>query len=113
MCENCADVCPNRANISLIVNGEAQIIHVDRLCNECGNCETFCPYDSAPYKDKFTLFSSQQDFSDSDNEGFFVQNDGKYLVRLDRSEFVSDGSGLPDGLAELMKTAAKKLAYFI
>ena len=31
-------------------------------CNECGNCETFCPYASAPYKDKFTLFNSEADF---------------------------------------------------
>ena len=23
-----------------------QIIHVDGMCNECGNCATFCPYDS-------------------------------------------------------------------
>ena len=27
--------------------GKPQIVHVDRMCNECGNCETFCPYASA------------------------------------------------------------------
>lgn len=113
ICENCVDVCPNRANISINVHGALQIVHVDRLCNECGNCETFCPYNSAPYKDKFTLFSTQEDFNNSDNEGFWPQSDGRYLVRLDRSEFVSDGSGLPAGLAELMEAVTKQCAYFV
>ena len=55
-CENCVEVCPNRANISLKVEGmeKHQIIHVDYMCNECGNCRSFCPWDSAPYLDKFT-----------------------------------------------------------
>ncbi len=48
-CENCVEVCPNRANISLKVPGmeKHQIIHVDYMCNECGNCRSFCPWDSA------------------------------------------------------------------
>ena len=39
-CENCVEVCPNRANISLKVEGmeRHQIIHVDYMCNECGKC---------------------------------------------------------------------------
>lgn len=49
-CENCVEVCPNRANITLTVPGmeRHQIIHVDYMCNECGNCKSFCPWDSAP-----------------------------------------------------------------
>ncbi|MDD7219136.1 MAG: putative selenate reductase subunit YgfK [Clostridia bacterium] len=76
VCENCVDVCPNRANISIKVPGMAmnQIIHVDYMCNECGNCKTFCPYASAPYKDKFTLFASEADMADSTNDGFVVLN---------------------------------------
>ena len=50
----------------------AQIIHVDDMCNECGNCESFCPYASAPYQDKFTLFANEADMADSKNEGFTV-----------------------------------------
>ena len=76
ICENCVDVCPNRANISIKVPGMAmnQIIHVDYMCNECGNCKSFCPYASAPYKDKFTLFAAEEDMKDSTNDGFFVTN---------------------------------------
>ena len=42
VCENCVDVCPNRANISIKVPGMAmnQVIHVDYMCNECGNCKS-------------------------------------------------------------------------
>lgn len=76
VCENCVDVCPNRANISIRVPGMEmhQIIHVDYMCNECGNCRTFCPYASAPYKDKFTLFACPEDMENSDNDGFAVLN---------------------------------------
>ena len=49
-----------------------QIIHVDYLCNECGNCKSFCPYSSAPYLDKFTLFETEADMENSKNQGFAV-----------------------------------------
>jgi putative selenate reductase len=75
------DVCPNRANVVVLVDGREQILHVDALCNECGNCETFCPYDSAPYKEKFTLFESEQDMDESDNPGFLIRPDGTFRVR--------------------------------
>lgn len=76
ICENCVDVCPNRANISIKVPGMEmnQIIHVDYMCNECGNCKSFCPYASAPYKDKFTLFAAEADMAESTNDGFAVIN---------------------------------------
>lgn len=86
ICEACVEVCPNRANISVKVPGMdmAQIIHVDYMCNECGNCKSFCPYDSAPYKEKFTLFRTVEDFKDSENEGFVLldENDLTFKVRL-------------------------------
>ncbi len=84
VCENCVDVCPNRANVVITLpDGRRQILHVDRMCNECGNCMSFCPYDSAPYKEKFTLFNSEEDFNDSENMGFVVLCDNKVRVRLD------------------------------
>ena len=56
------------------------------MCNECGNCETFCPYASAPYKDKLTLFASEEDMLDSENDGFVIElidtiyNEYEYLL---------------------------------
>ena len=51
-----------------------QIVNIADACNECGNCKSFCPYASAPYKDKFTLFASEADMADSTNDGFAVIN---------------------------------------
>lgn len=84
VCETCVDVCPNRANVTVMVKGVPQILHVDHLCNECGNCETFCPYDSAPYKEKLTLFSSKEEFETSTQSGFFVMDASskQCLIRL-------------------------------
>ena len=53
LCENCVDVCPNRANVPVTLpDGSVQILHLDALCNECGNCTAFCPYASQPCRDK-------------------------------------------------------------
>ena len=84
VCETCTEVCPNRANVAIRVPGMRmrQIVHVDGMCNECGNCATFCPYDSRPYKDKFTLFWSEEDFNNSENEGFLRLEGSKTRVRL-------------------------------
>ena len=85
VCECCVQVCPNRANIALDVKGMRmpQIIHVDRMCNECGNCYIFCPYDSRPYKEKLTLFSTEDEFDGSENPGFFHISDKKFKLRMD------------------------------
>ena len=77
VCSKCVDVCPNRANISLPIPGfkdEFQVLHLDAYCNECGNCAQFCPWDSKPYKDKFTIFSLREDFDASSNPGFYVED---------------------------------------
>jgi len=104
VCENCVEVCPNRANISLIVDGRPQIVHIDFMCNECGNCEVFCPYSSAPYLDKLTFFIFEEDFANSENSGFLPLTDGSIRIRLDgKVSEHRDGSGLPDGLWRLIE----------
>jgi len=52
----------------------SQILHVDDFCNECGNCETFCPHNGKPYIDKFTLFSEKDMFENSANSGFYLKS---------------------------------------
>ena len=83
VCECCVQVCPNRANIAIEVPGLSmpQILHVDRMCNECGNCMMFCPYDSRPYKEKLTLFSTRAAFDESDNPGFLPLGGKRVLIR--------------------------------
>ncbi|MGI6466248.1 MAG: putative selenate reductase subunit YgfK [Sphaerochaetaceae bacterium] len=89
ICDKCVEVCPNRANVTIdmrhrddIFANPFQIVHLDAFCNECGNCETFCPWEGAPYKDKLTLFNRVDDFESSKNSGFYVDEDGAVVVRL-------------------------------
>ncbi|MBR1937676.1 MAG: putative selenate reductase subunit YgfK [Spirochaetales bacterium] len=95
LCNKCTEVCPNRANVAVDVRNYGffenpyQILHIDAYCNECGNCEAFCPHDGGPYLKKFTLFSRQDDFENSTNSGFL--KDGEQIIlRLDGK--VSKGS---------------------
>jgi putative selenate reductase len=99
LCDKCVEVCPNRANYTyyvepvrwtlpvlacrdgtLAVVGEEaflvtqarQIVHVDDLCNECGNCATFCVHQGKPYADKPRLFLNEADFLHEDDNAFFI-----------------------------------------
>ena len=89
ICNKCVDVCPNRANVAIEMDEKEgfqdayQILHLDALCNECGNCATFCPYDGEPCKDKLTLFATIEDFKNSTNNGFIVTGSlGSQLITL-------------------------------
>jgi len=92
VCGICTDVCPNRANVAIKVdrNGKEvqEILHIDGMCNECGNCGVFCPHDGNPYKEKLTLFWSESDFKDSSNLGFYVKDmeNGVLLIRNELGE---------------------------
>lgn len=94
ICEICTEVCPNRANLALVVPGfgdPRQIVHIDGLCNECGNCGTFCPHAGLPYKDKVTVFWTREDFDLSRDAGFLPLPGGGYLTRTpDCAEFELD-----------------------
>jgi len=89
ICNKCVDVCPNRANVAIAMDkkdefqDDWQILHLDALCNECGNCATFCPYDGKPYKDKLNLFTTSEDFKNSKNNGFIIAgSSGSQLITL-------------------------------
>ena len=83
VCENCVDSCPNRANVAVVLaDGRTQIVHVDKMCNECGNCTHFCPYASEPCHDKFTLFQTAEDMADSANQGVLFLGGDAVRVRL-------------------------------
>ena len=120
ICENCVEACPNRANIAIRVPGmeKHQIIHVDYMCNECGNCRSFCPYDSAPYLDKFTLFADENDMDDSRNQGFAVldKDQVKCKVRFFGETSVwtkGDETRIPEALQKLMETVCKDYSYML
>ncbi|MDR1015207.1 MAG: putative selenate reductase subunit YgfK [Coriobacteriales bacterium] len=100
VCEVCVDVCPNRANVSIDM-GEAhlgfaqrhQVLHLDGLCNECGNCGTFCPTAGRPYLDKLTLYASEEDFDASSNRGFLLLGPGRIRARLEEGAVIEGALG--------------------
>lgn len=119
VCGNCADVCPNRANVLIEVPEMEllQILHIDYMCNECGNCRSFCQYAGAPYKDKFTLFATEEDMEDSTNNGFTVLDaeTKEVLVRIgDRQEKVKADQPseiLNEDLGKLICTVINDYTY--
>ncbi len=97
VCEHCVEVCPNRANVAIEVPGRSmrQILHVDRLCNSCGNCATFCPYDSAPYQEKLALYDTPEALAAGKNPGFCLLD-----LKLKRLAFRLDGQTIEGSLAD-------------
>lgn len=126
ICNKCVEVCPNRANMVVSVprgtgfDQDQQIIHLDALCNECGNCASFCPWEGKPYKDKFTVFNMKEDFDASDNPGFIVAgetayvrvNDGVQELPLEENGAVPERT-LDPRVAALIETIVHKHAYLL
>ena len=122
VCEVCTEVCPNRANMAVPVPGllHRQIIHLDALCNECGNCRSFCPWQGAPYKDKLTVFRTGADMDDSTNPGILLvqPETGRFRVRMDgmMTEYTVGGSEpslLEEPVRKLIDTLFKDYSYVL
>lgn len=140
ICNKCVDVCPNRANVAIEIDKKEgfqdayQILHLDALCNECGNCATFCPYNGKPYKDKLTLFATKEDFKNSTNNGFMVTgsfgnqlitlrlNNNLWKLKFDRDgELMPKDSSCPKGhdineireVCPIISTVLKDYSYLI
>jgi len=108
-CGDCVTVCPNRAIFTYrsqerlldlpllqwqgrklsIVGRERfelrqayQVAVLADLCNDCGNCTTFCPTSGRPFADKPRLFVDGGSFrAHSDNAFHLVRRDGGWLVQ--------------------------------
>ena len=96
-----------------------QSLSLIHICNECGNCKSFCPYSSAPYKDKFTVFACEKDFEDSTNQGFVVVSEEPLTVRVrlgasvkDFRIYDKDCSLYPD-LRDLIRTVYEDYSYLL
>jgi len=109
-CDKCLPVCPNDANFvfdvepvrfqyrdyrlsrgellpaeshEFFVEQSHQIANFADACNECGNCDTFCPEYGGPFIEKPGFFGSAAAFeARSDHDGFFVERgDGVDSIR--------------------------------
>ena len=103
-CDKCIPVCPNNANFvfvlprlevpvvklrdtadgwraeqsgSLVIAKQKQYANYADFCNECGNCDVFCPEDGGPYVVKPRFFGNAEDWrAFADQNGFVLQADG-------------------------------------
>ncbi len=99
-CDKCVQVCPNDANFSVevtagtfdapdlvvhagqvvvrealqyVVKKERQFANYADFCNDCGNCDVFCPEDGGPYKIKPRFFAGKTTFERDAQDGFYVE----------------------------------------
>lgn len=119
ICEICTEVCPNRANVAITIDGYEdlhQIVHLDGMCNECGNCGVFCPHTGNPYKDKVTVFWTEFDFEDSENVGFLKTGENSYKVRMENGNVVDAKVGegvLSKDLENFITTIERDYPYYM
>ena len=57
------------------VNQAFQIAVFTDLCNECGNCTTFCPTAGEPYRDKPRLYLDRSEFEKQEDNAFMLFHD--------------------------------------
>ncbi|MDK1017941.1 MAG: 4Fe-4S dicluster domain-containing protein [Actinomycetota bacterium] len=84
-CNLCVTVCPNGAfmklptpsHLSDQIGGRWQYLVLAELCNECGNCLTFCPEDGDPAMIKPRLFLDESRFAGAEGQAFRLVASGQ------------------------------------
>jgi putative selenate reductase len=130
ICDICVTVCPNRANLAwktvpvahrvftvafegrdyalqaeadLVIEQEYQVLNISDLCNECGNCTTFCPSAGRPFVDKPRIALTEESFRTLDRvfrirpgEAMYKEGEKTYvLTRTSRGwDFRSGGANV-------------------
>jgi putative selenate reductase len=117
-CGICVDVCPNRANMRVAVEGLSanyQILHVENMCNECGNCHMFCPKGGFPYLKKTTIFRNLEEYTDSKNTGLLRISEDKFLLREAGKEYVYvvNSKEIKSKLEVTVETILKDYSYYV
>jgi putative selenate reductase len=159
-CDKCVPVCPNDANFTFVLPAVAipiarlrqmdgrwqrveegqltidephQLANFADFCNDCGNCDVFCPEDGGPYLVKPRLFGTREAWIESPGlDGFFIGrgNQGEIVLgRFASEEYVArivagtvdySGPGFavtfdetdPEGTIEGQASGTVDLTYF-
>lgn len=61
---------------SFAVAQQRQIVNIANFCNECGNCDTFCPTSGAPYKEKPRLCLDKASFEREEDRAVYIEKKG-------------------------------------
>jgi putative selenate reductase len=111
-CDKCIPVCPNDANFyfevdpieveydnieispqgwkktaggSFAIKEKHQIGNYADACNECGNCDVFCPEDGGPYIEKPRFFGSMEAYKKwNSHSGFVLRSDKDKMILFGR-----------------------------
>jgi putative selenate reductase len=88
-CNFCITVCPNDAFFNIPspqdeIEGRQQYLVLSELCNECGNCMTFCPEDGDPAQVKPKLYTDRSVFAARTDQGFLIENGRVVDARADQ-----------------------------
>jgi putative selenate reductase len=60
----------------LVIEKKRQFANFADFCNECGNCDVFCPEDGGPYVIKPRFFGSREQWTKwKTHDGFYVTRD--------------------------------------
>jgi putative selenate reductase len=115
-CDKCIPVCPNHANFpyalpkaelpivklaraadgtwtarpqgTLTVDQKHQLANFADFCNECGNCDVFCPEDGGPYVLKPRFFGTEASWArEPRGDGFLFLPDGTTRGRFHGAEY--------------------------
>ena len=126
-CDKCIPVCPNDANFFyevepvtieftnytwngtlkpadrgvLKIEKKHQIANFADWCNECGNCDTFCPEYGGPFIQKPSFFANRGAWLDNPKRDGFYITDHTIVGRIE-GKVVSFGDGVyNDGVLEV------------
>ncbi|MCA9735048.1 glutamate synthase [candidate division KSB1 bacterium] len=114
-CDKCLTVCPNAANFSFAVEPQeielfdyrfeegrfkpkpngmlkiekaTQIANLADFCNECGDCDTYCPEDGGPFVMKPRFFFSMKSYEHSKrNNGFYFVSEDEMIGKIGEQEY--------------------------
>jgi ferredoxin len=67
---------------ALAVKRKRQFANYADFCNDCGNCDVFCPEEGGPYKIKPRFFGARARFDADTQDGFFIERDprGRFVM---------------------------------
>jgi putative selenate reductase len=133
-CDKCVPICPNDANFvyegapveltyadyrieagrlaeaqrGVFRVGKArQIANFADFCNDCGNCDVYCPEDGGPQVEKPRFFGNPANYRAASGQGFYVEYAGKCRTiygTLDgkryRLTLEGDAASFDDGIVE-------------
>ncbi|MBF0277551.1 MAG: glutamate synthase [SAR324 cluster bacterium] len=115
-CNKCLPVCPNAANFYIAVGAastattnfkieqgsllpipgndfvlkqKTQIANLADFCNECGDCDPYCPENGGPYQEKPRFFFNQTTYDTyPDHDGFYFPNPNSLQGRFQGKEYL-------------------------